>query len=174
MNSSFSCVRCAPPNEQAELGKKENGVHFPPPASRMRAPPPFSSSPLHVHSPLQVSALVRGLTYPGLRDGPRTAGRPPILGVRDRVCFVAHNHQEETASSMRQRQNDGVSASKVNGYEVQMVAKTVKYLLLQGYEPDQVRRRRTGSVVRFGCETCLPYLHCACHGSQLFIVSGLW
>ena len=87
----------------------------------------------------QVSSLVRGLTYPGLRDGPGTANRPPILGVRDRVCFVAHRHQEETASAMRQRQDDGVSASKVNGHEVRMVAKTVKYLLLQGYEPDQVR-----------------------------------
>lgn len=54
------------------------------------------------------------------------------------MCFVAHNYQEETASSMRQRQDDGVSASKINGYEVRMVAKTVKYLLLQGYQPDQV------------------------------------
>lgn len=51
---------------------------------------------------------------------------------------------------MRQRQDDGVSVSKVNRYEVRMVAKTVKYLLLQGYEPDQVgdeRSRRLRSLV---------------------------
>lgn len=50
---------------------------------------------------------------------------------------------------MRQRQDDGMTASKVNGYEVRMVAKTVKYLLLQGYKPDQVRCRiERGSVLR--------------------------
>lgn len=77
------------------------------------------------------------------------------------MCFVAHHHQEDSASSMRQRQDDGVSASKVNGYEVRMVANTVKYLLLQGYEPDQVRAR-TGECERLGvdngfrmCAECL-------------------
>ncbi|CAN0512661.1 unnamed protein product, partial [Laminaria digitata] len=86
----------------------------------------------------KISALVRGLTYPGLRDGPQTLGRPGVRGIRDRVCFVAHNHKEDTAASLRQRQDDGGTASKVNRYEVGMVAKTVRYLLLQGYEPDQV------------------------------------
>ena len=38
---------------------------------------------------------------------------------------------------MRQRQDNGGTASKVNGYEIRMV-KTVWYLLLQGYQPDQV------------------------------------
>ncbi len=53
---------------------------------------------------------------------------------------------------MRQRQDDGMTASKVNGYEVRMVAKTVRYLLLQGYKPDQVRcHHRTGSVFAIGC-----------------------
>lgn len=91
-----------------------------------------------MYSP-KISALVRGLTYPGLRDGPGTSGRPGILGVRDHVCFVAHKHQEDTAASTSQRQqDDGGTASKVNQYEVDMVVKTVRYLLLQGYEPDQV------------------------------------
>lgn len=93
---------------------------------------------------------MNGLTYPGLRDGPGTLGRPGILGVRDRVCFVAHNHTEDTASAMRQRQDDGMSASKTNGYEIKMVVKTVGHLLLQGYRPDQARysfKRRIQSVV---------------------------
>lgn len=54
------------------------------------------------------------------------------------MCFVAHRNKEETASRVKQQQDDGVSASKVNTFEVRMVAKTVKYLLLQGYKPDQV------------------------------------
>lgn len=90
----------------------------------------------------QVSALVRGLTYPGLRDGPGTLSRPGLLGVRDIVCFVAHHHAEETATSMRQRQEEADSASKVNRYEVAMVAKTARYLLLQGYEPGEVRNEK--------------------------------
>lgn len=81
---------------------------------------------------------MKGLTYPGLRDGPGTIGRPRIRGLRDRVCFVAHNHREEDSSTMRQRQDDGLSASKVNRYEIAMVAKTVRYLELQGYSPDKV------------------------------------
>ena len=39
---------------------------------------------------------------------------------------------------MSKRQDDGGTASKVNRYEVDMVVKTVRYLLLQGYDPDQV------------------------------------
>ncbi|CAM9360644.1 unnamed protein product [Ectocarpus sp. 12 AP-2014] len=99
---------------------------------------PHTTLELQHRMPPEISALVKGLTYPGLRDGPGTANRPPVLGIRDRVCFVGHHHNEESAVSMRQRQDDGVSVSKVNGYEVRMVAKTVKYLLLQGYEPDQI------------------------------------
>ena len=54
------------------------------------------------------------------------------------MCFVAHNHKEDTAVSMRQRQDNGGTASKVNGYEIRMVIKTVWYLLSQGHQPDQV------------------------------------
>ncbi|CAN0163486.1 unnamed protein product, partial [Ectocarpus sp. 4 AP-2014] len=104
----------------------------------VKAAYPHTTLELQHRMPPEISALVKGLTYPGLRDGPGTANRPPVLGIRDRVCFVGHNHNEESAASMRQRQDDGVSVSKVNGYEVRMVAKTVKYLLLQGYEPDQI------------------------------------
>ena len=96
----------------------------------------------HNAPPSKISALVRGLTYPGLRDGPVTLGRPAVRGVRDRVCFVAHRHKEDTAASMRQKQDDGGTASKVNRYEVGMVAETVRYLLLRGYKSDQVRRLR--------------------------------
>lgn len=88
----------------------------------------------------QISALTKGLTYPGLRNGPRTLSRPHLRGVRDRLCFVAHNRAEETAASMRQRQDEAGGASKVNRFEVAMAAKTAGYLLLQGYEPDQVRQ----------------------------------
>lgn len=56
------------------------------------------------------------------------------------MCFVVHNHAEEVATSMRQRQEEAGSASKVNCYEVAMVAKTAEYLMLQGYEPDQVKK----------------------------------
>lgn len=86
----------------------------------------------------QVSALVRGLTYPELRNGPKTFNRPGILGLRDRVCFVPHDRKEATASIM-QRQDEGSTGSKSNKFEVEMVVKTTRHLLLQGYKPDQAR-----------------------------------
>ncbi|CAM9119239.1 unnamed protein product, partial [Hapterophycus canaliculatus] len=87
----------------------------------------------------QISALVKGLAYSGLGDAPGTENRPPIRGIRNRVCFVAHSNKETTVvSKLRRKTNNELSAPKVNQFEVGMVVKTIKYLLLQGYESDQI------------------------------------
>lgn len=64
------------------------------------------------------------------------------------MCFVAHRNKETTVATKQWRKVSEVSASKTNPFEVRMVVKTVRYLLLQGYEPDQVCRveKKTGGV----------------------------
>ncbi|CAM9620630.1 unnamed protein product [Choristocarpus tenellus] len=99
---------------------------------------PHTTLELQHRMPPEVSKLVKDLTYPQLRDGPSTSNRPQLKGIRDRVCFVAHNEAEEGRETLRQRQDHDGTTSKINLHEVQMIQRTVRHLLLQGYRPDQV------------------------------------
>lgn len=85
-----------------------------------------------------ISALARALTYPDLRDGPRTASRDKPLGIRGRVVFVNHEKPEENFAALADRRDDGTTMSKQNRFEAEMVLKLVKYLGQQGYRTDQL------------------------------------
>ncbi|KAK4548613.1 hypothetical protein LTR36_009523 [Oleoguttula mirabilis] len=86
----------------------------------------------------EISSLVRKLTYPDLVDAPSTLNREPLRGVRNRVIFVDHKHPE-LPSDLADRRDEGISVSKQNKFEVDMVLKTVRYLAQQGYgTKDQV------------------------------------
>jgi superfamily I DNA and/or RNA helicase len=100
---------------------------------------PHTALQLQHRMPSEVSALVRGMTYPELRDAPATTTRPPVSGLRSRLVFVPHSCAEAAAgSAVAQRQEEG-AASKVNEHEASMVVATVKYLLQQGvYVPEQI------------------------------------
>lgn len=64
---------------------------------------------------------------------------------------------------MRQQQDAGVSASKVNRYEIEMVVKTVGHLLLQGYRPDQARKILGGGrTIESATGDAHPSLECWC------------
>ncbi|KAK8022775.1 P-loop containing nucleoside triphosphate hydrolase [Apiospora rasikravindrae] len=80
-----------------------------------------------------ISLFPRALTYPGLLDGPKTADRPSILGLQDRVVFFNHEQPETTNSSVADKRDPTVKASKENQFEAQMVVGLVKYLAQQGY-----------------------------------------
>ena len=81
----------------------------------------------------EISALVRHLTYPDLTDGPRTESRPPIRGLQNTVIFIDHQHPEDDDSSLSDPKHLGVTTSKKNKFEVDMVVKIVRYLKQQGY-----------------------------------------
>jgi superfamily I DNA and/or RNA helicase len=100
---------------------------------------PHTALQLQHRMPPEVSALVRGMTYPDLRDAPSTTTRPAVAGLRSRLVFVHHTHAEAApGSAVAQRQEAG-AASKVNEHEARMVVATVKYLLQQGvYAPEQI------------------------------------
>jgi AAA domain len=90
---------------------------------------PHTALQLQHRMPPAVSALVRGMTYPALRDSPNTAVAPPVRGLRDRVCFVSHTHAEAAAGSTIAQRQEGGTASKVNEYEADMIVATALYLL---------------------------------------------
>ncbi|KAK3293760.1 P-loop containing nucleoside triphosphate hydrolase protein [Chaetomium fimeti] len=86
----------------------------------------------------EISVFARELTYPNLLDGPKTSGRPEILGLQDRVIFLNHTKQEDTDKQLRDRRDPGVKESKKNTFEAEMVLRCVKYLGQQGYASDKI------------------------------------
>lgn len=85
-----------------------------------------------------ISVFPRALTYKELRDGPRTPSRPEPRGLRGRVIFVNHEKPEEDFAALAERRDEGVTTSKQNRFEAEMVLKLVKYLGQQGYGTDEL------------------------------------
>ncbi|RYP20847.1 hypothetical protein DL765_002581 [Monosporascus sp. GIB2] len=86
----------------------------------------------------EISRFPRALTYPDLEDGDRTAGRPMIDGLLDRVIFVNHEYPETELPSIADRRDVGFKASKQNEFESMMVLRLVRYLGQQGYGTDKM------------------------------------
>lgn len=85
-----------------------------------------------------VSVLPRALTYPDLKDGPRTASRAEPRGIRGRVVFVNHEKLEENFAALADKRDNGATTSKQNIFEAKMVLRLVKYLGQQGYGTDRL------------------------------------
>ena len=80
-----------------------------------------------------ISSIPRLVTYNDLQDASSTADHPEVLGIASRVVFIKHNFAEDNQSV------DALeSASKTNTYEREMVVQIVKYILKQGYSPNDV------------------------------------
>jgi len=86
----------------------------------------------------EISSLIRNLTYPELRDAPKTKGRPNLDGVQDNIVFIDHNHPEDENHRISDRRDMASSSSKQNSHEVVMVLKIVRYLAQQGYGTDKI------------------------------------
>ena len=86
----------------------------------------------------EISSLIRNLTYPELVDAPKTQNRPDLLGVRDNLVFIHHEHLEEGHSQLADRRDMNSTTSKQNIFEVEMVLKIVRYLGQQGYGTDKL------------------------------------
>ncbi|KAI8977492.1 RNA helicase [Mycotypha africana] len=66
---------------------------------------------------------------PPLKDHPQVLSYPPIRGMDQSLFFLAHNEEETTISE---------SASKVNEHEAKFTAKLCVYLMLQGYQAEDI------------------------------------
>lgn len=86
----------------------------------------------------EISSLVRDLTYPDLRDAPKTLNRPHLRGLQSDIIFISHTHPEDTMADIADRKDQGTTSSKQNSYEVDMVLKIVRYLGQQGYGTENI------------------------------------
>ncbi|KAH8814469.1 P-loop containing nucleoside triphosphate hydrolase protein [Flagelloscypha sp. PMI_526] len=86
----------------------------------------------------EISSLVRDLTYPDLKDAPKTFNRPSLRGLQNDIIFISHTHPEDDLREVADRRDQGAPSSKQNTYEVQMVLKIVRYLGQQGYGTENI------------------------------------
>ncbi|KAJ6497671.1 P-loop containing nucleoside triphosphate hydrolase protein [Mycena sanguinolenta] len=86
----------------------------------------------------EISRIVRHLTYPDLKDAPKTQGRPDLRGVRDNIVFINHAKPEDQAKEGSELRDAGSKTSKQNHYEARMVLMIVRYLAQQGYNTDNI------------------------------------
>lgn len=77
--------------------------------------------------------------YPHLQDHPSVLKHPVVRGVGHNLFFVDHTQQEDARA--------GEGRSKSNKHEAQFVSRLVKYMLQQGYSPDQITVLVTCCVV---------------------------
>ncbi|EIW77517.1 P-loop containing nucleoside triphosphate hydrolase protein [Coniophora puteana RWD-64-598 SS2] len=103
----------------------------------LRGYPHHALSAQHRMRP-EISAFIRALTYPDLRDAPKTIGRANIRGVQNNIVFIDHSHPEDTDTRIADKADGDSSSSKQNTYEVQMILKIVRYLAQQGYKTDDL------------------------------------
>ena len=76
----------------------------------------------------EISALLRDI-YPNLQDHPSVAKYPNVLGVGTNLHFIDHSHLEDENVELK---------SKSNEHEAKFIVALCRYLLLQGYSPDQI------------------------------------
>ncbi|KAI9729943.1 MAG: hypothetical protein M1834_006140 [Cirrosporium novae-zelandiae] len=86
----------------------------------------------------EISALVRCLTYPELRDAKSTMNRLPLLGFQDKLVFFNHEQPEDELFDLVEVRDKTSKTSKTNKFEVEMVLKCVRYLGQQGYGTDKL------------------------------------
>lgn len=74
-----------------------------------------------------IAELVRSTLYPSLKDGPRVADYPEVVGMKKRLFWLHHEHPEAGVSP-----NDPQGTSHSNEFEVEMTTALVSHLVRQG------------------------------------------
>ncbi|KAL4079909.1 P-loop containing nucleoside triphosphate hydrolase protein [Scleroderma yunnanense] len=86
----------------------------------------------------EISAFICALTYPDLKDSPKTQNREDIRGLQSNVVFLNHTYPEGDDKRISDRGDGGTMSSKHNLFEAKMVPKVVRYLAQQGYGSDNI------------------------------------
>lgn len=76
----------------------------------------------------EISRLICPLIYPDLKNHESVMNRPHILGVKDSVFFIDHDHKEEVC-------NDN---SKKNIFEAEFLIQLARHLILNNYKPENI------------------------------------
>ncbi len=87
----------------------------------------------------EISELVRRTIYPNLINAESTLAYPVIRGMTNFLYFWDHNVPEDShrVSDMSML-STGTDKSKSNSYEITCVLALVKYLMQQGYKPEEI------------------------------------
>ncbi|KAL8365909.1 hypothetical protein RB595_004608 [Gaeumannomyces hyphopodioides] len=90
--------------------------------------PPFPVAQLNVQRRMrpQISQLIRQTMYPRLEDHDSVKHLPNVVGMRNNVFWLTHNHAEDVADEDKRLKSQG------NEWEVAMVLALVRHLVLQG------------------------------------------
>ncbi|RTE80560.1 hypothetical protein BHE90_004938 [Fusarium euwallaceae] len=103
----------------------------PPHETDLRVPYSVLETQRRMH-PL-IAELVRATLYPSLQDAETVQGYPEVVGMRQRLFWFHHNQPENAG------ENDLLSTSQSNGFEVEMTAALVSHLSQQGiYAPGEI------------------------------------
>ena len=82
-----------------------------------------------------ISQLIRVPTlYPNLADAPSMADYPVVGGMKHRLFWLNHEHKE----AGEEEESGAQTGSKTNPGEAALVVAIAKYLLFQGYAPNQI------------------------------------
>lgn len=87
-----------------------------------------------------ISSIIRHQTYPRLVDHESVEKYPPIRGVDssvDGIIFIDHRCLEDSVVEDT-FVSDRSTSTKANSYEVDLSIEIVRFLLLQGYNPDRI------------------------------------
>ncbi|KAL1846495.1 hypothetical protein VTK73DRAFT_279 [Phialemonium thermophilum] len=85
-----------------------------------------------------IARLVRETLYPDLEDAVAVARYPPVAGMRQRLFWLHHEHEEQGRNSSGSG-DDPTSTSVSNEWEAAMALELVAYLTRQGaYKPGDI------------------------------------
>ncbi|KAK5661070.1 hypothetical protein OQA88_10960 [Cercophora sp. LCS_1] len=90
--------------------------------------PPMPIAQLNIQRRMrpQIASLIRDTMYPALQDHPSVSDLPDVVGVRENVFWLDHQHMEDTAG------DEGRLKSHSNKWEVSMTKALVRHLIRQG------------------------------------------
>ncbi|KAK3074007.1 hypothetical protein LTR53_003903 [Teratosphaeriaceae sp. CCFEE 6253] len=87
---------------------------------------PFDTLAVQRRMHPSIAQLVRKTLYPLLEDAPSTGRSPPVVGMRQRLFWLQHEHMENENSEA------SASSSRTNDHEASMVTALVKHIVHQG------------------------------------------
>ncbi|TFA97633.1 NFX1-type zinc finger-containing protein 1 [Trichoderma ghanense] len=95
---------------------------------------PFSTLETQRRMHPSISELIRSTLYPSLQDGENVLAYPKVVGMKERLFWLHHEHLEAGAAS-----HDPLNTSHSNDFEVELTVSLISHLVKQGeYSQDDI------------------------------------
>ncbi|KAK3062656.1 hypothetical protein LTS18_003615 [Coniosporium uncinatum] len=96
------------------------------PSASSEAGIPFNTLRTQYRMHPLISRLIHCTLYPDILDADRVSEHPPVAGMKKRLFWMDHDHQEDSALDLTG------STSRSNSFEVEMCVLLIKHLIRQG------------------------------------------